>query len=127
MNGLMSGKRGLIMGLANDRSLAWGVAKRLASRAAELAFSLSGASAGKRGGPTPASRPPNLRCDVSDWTRSTRLRQNLNERWETIISAPRHLLLRQTSVLQYVDTLREFRDDGFSLATLTAVAKRDRR
>ena len=39
MNGLMEGKRGLIMGLANDKSLAWGIAQRLAEHGAALAFS----------------------------------------------------------------------------------------
>ena len=38
MTGLMTGKRGLIMGLANDRSLAWGIAQKLAEQGAELAF-----------------------------------------------------------------------------------------
>ena len=38
MNGLMQGKRGLIMGLANDKSLAWGIAQQLHEQGAELAF-----------------------------------------------------------------------------------------
>ncbi|MGH6659663.1 MAG: SDR family oxidoreductase, partial [Sphingomicrobium sp.] len=42
MTGLMKGKRGLIMGLANDRSLAWGIARALADQGAELAFSYQG-------------------------------------------------------------------------------------
>ena len=42
MTGLMQGKRGLIMGLANDRSLAWGIAKKLREQGAELAFSYQG-------------------------------------------------------------------------------------
>ena len=42
MNGLMAGKRGLIMGLANDKSLAWGIAKKLSEAGAELAFSYQG-------------------------------------------------------------------------------------
>ena len=42
MTGLMAGKRGLIMGLANDKSLAWGIAKRLHAEGAELAFSYQG-------------------------------------------------------------------------------------
>ena len=39
MSGLMAGKRGLIMGLANDKSLAWGIAKELADQGADIAFS----------------------------------------------------------------------------------------
>ncbi|MFL6848074.1 MAG: SDR family oxidoreductase, partial [Sphingomicrobium sp.] len=42
MTGLMQGKRGLIMGLANDRSLAWGIARALGDHGAELAFSYQG-------------------------------------------------------------------------------------
>jgi enoyl-[acyl-carrier protein] reductase I len=48
MNGLMSGKRGLIMGLANDKSIAWGIAKALADHGAELAFSYQGEALKKR-------------------------------------------------------------------------------
>ncbi len=48
MTGLMAGKRGLIMGLANDKSLAWGIAQRLKSEGAELAFSYQGAVMEKR-------------------------------------------------------------------------------
>ena len=48
MTGLMKGKRGLIMGLANDRSLAWGIAKALAEQGAELAFSYQGEAMEKR-------------------------------------------------------------------------------
>jgi enoyl-[acyl-carrier protein] reductase I len=42
MTGLMAGKRGLIMGLANDKSLAWGIAKALHAHGAEMAFSYQG-------------------------------------------------------------------------------------
>jgi enoyl-[acyl-carrier protein] reductase I len=45
----MKGKRGLIMGLANDRSLAWGIARALGSQGAELAFSYHGEALEKRG------------------------------------------------------------------------------
>ena len=48
MNGLMAGKRGLIMGLANDKSLAWGIAKKLSEAGAELAFSYQGETMEKR-------------------------------------------------------------------------------
>ena len=48
MSGLMQGKRGLIMGLANDKSLAWGIAQKLAEHGAELAFSYQGEALGKR-------------------------------------------------------------------------------
>ena len=50
----MKGKRGLIMGLANDRSLAWGIAKALASEGAELAFSYQGEALERRVRDSPA-------------------------------------------------------------------------
>ena len=46
--GLMAGKRGLIMGLANDKSIAWGIAKALADQGAEIAFSYQGEALKKR-------------------------------------------------------------------------------
>ena len=48
MTQLMQGKRGLIMGLANDKSLAWGIAKKLAEHGAELAFTFQGEALEKR-------------------------------------------------------------------------------
>ena len=56
--GLMHGKRGLIMGLANDKSIAWGIAKALADHGAELAFSYQGEALKKRGVAKPASQKP---------------------------------------------------------------------
>ncbi len=48
MADLMKGKRGLVMGVANDRSIAWGIAQALAAEGAELAFSYQGEAFGKR-------------------------------------------------------------------------------
>ena len=48
MPGLLEGKRGLVMGVANDRSIAWGIAKALAAQGAELAFTYQGEAFGKR-------------------------------------------------------------------------------
>ena len=45
---LMQGKRGLIMGVANDHSIAWGIAKAVAAQGAELAFTYQGEALGKR-------------------------------------------------------------------------------
>ena len=66
--GLMSGKRGLIMGLANDKSIAWGIARALADHGAELAFSYQGEALEKRVRPLAASVGSDLLvpCDVSD-------------------------------------------------------------
>ena len=65
--GLMTGKRGLIMGVANDRSLAWGIARQLASHGAELAFSYQGEALEKRVRPLAESLGSSLLydCDVA--------------------------------------------------------------
>ena len=65
---LMDGKRGLIMGVANDRSLAWGIAKTVASQGAKLAFTYQGDALAKRVKPLAASLGTSLLvpCDVSE-------------------------------------------------------------
>ena len=55
MTGLMAGKRGLIMGVANDHSIAWGIAKVLHRHGAELAFTYQGDALGRRVTPLAAS------------------------------------------------------------------------
>ncbi len=64
MTGLMQGKRGLIMGVANERSIAWGIAKALAGEGAELAFSYQGEAFGKRLAPLAASVGSDFMVDV---------------------------------------------------------------
>lgn len=64
MAGLMAGKRGLIMGVANDRSIAWGIAKAMAAEGAELAFSYQGEAFGKRVEPLAASLGSTFMVDV---------------------------------------------------------------
>ncbi|NHF72256.1 enoyl-ACP reductase FabI [Paracoccus xiamenensis] len=66
--GLMAGKRGLIMGLANDKSIAWGIAKQLSDQGAELALSYQGEAMKKRAEPLAQALGSNLLfdCDVSD-------------------------------------------------------------
>ena len=68
MSGLMQGKRGLIMGLANDKSLAWGIAKKLHEQGAEMAFSYQGEALKKRVGPLAQQVGSDflIECDVSD-------------------------------------------------------------
>ena len=68
MSGLMQGKRGLIMGVANDHSIAWGIAKALHAQGAELAFTYQGDALGKRVKPLAESlnAPLILPCDVED-------------------------------------------------------------
>ena len=61
---LMKGKRGLVMGVANERSIAWGIASALAAEGAELAFSFQGEAFGKRLAPLAASVGSDLMVDV---------------------------------------------------------------
>ena len=66
--GLMHGKRGLAMGVANDHSIAWGIARALADQGAELAFTFQGEALGKRVKPLAESLGSSivLPCDVED-------------------------------------------------------------
>jgi enoyl-[acyl-carrier protein] reductase I len=82
----MAGKRGLIMGLANDRSLAWGIAKKLAEHGAEMAFSYQGEALEKRVRPLAEQLGCDflIECDVSDMADLDRAFDELKARWETI-------------------------------------------
>jgi len=86
MSGLMQGKRGLIMGLANDKSLAWGIAKKLHEQGAELAFSYQGEALEKRVRPLAESLGSDflIDCDVSDMEALDAAFAALKERWGTI-------------------------------------------
>jgi len=82
----MEGKRGLIMGLANDKSLAWGIARKLREQGAELAFSYQGEALEKRVRPLAASLDSDflIECDVSDMDALDVTFATLAERWPTI-------------------------------------------
>ena len=82
----MQGKRGLIMGLANDRSLAWGIAKAVAEQGAELAFSYQGEALEKRVRPLAEQLGSDLLvdCDVSEMHALDRTFSGLKERWESL-------------------------------------------
>jgi enoyl-[acyl-carrier protein] reductase I len=84
--GLMTGKRGLIMGLANDRSLAWGIAKALGDQGAELAFSYQGEALEKRVRPLAQELGSDLLvdCDVSDMAALDRTFEQLRKRWDSL-------------------------------------------
>jgi enoyl-[acyl-carrier protein] reductase I len=86
MTGLMQGKRGLIMGLANDKSLAWGIAQKLREHGAELAFSYQGESLEKRVRPLAASLGSDflIDCDVSDMDALDTAFAQIKQRWDTI-------------------------------------------
>jgi len=86
MSNALKGKRGLIMGVANDRSIAWGIAKAMHEAGAELAFTYQGEAFGKRLEPLAASVGSDFMVDV-DVTDDTTLDSGfaaLAERWPTI-------------------------------------------
>jgi len=86
MSGLMAGKRGLIMGLANDRSLAWGIAQALHAQGAELAFSYQGEALQKRVAPLAEQVGSDflIDCDVSDMEALDRAFDQLKTRWDSL-------------------------------------------
>ena len=83
---LMQGKRGLIMGLANDRSLAWGIAKKLREAGAEVAFSYQGEALEKRVRPLAAELGSDflIDCDVADMGALDTTFDTLAARWPTL-------------------------------------------
>ena len=83
---LLKGKRGLIMGVANERSIAWGIAKAMADEGAELAFSYQGEAFGKRVEPLAASVGSDflVDVDVSDEASLNRCFVALQARWGTM-------------------------------------------
>jgi enoyl-[acyl-carrier protein] reductase I len=85
-SGIMSGKRGLIMGVANDRSIAWGIAKALADQGAEIAFTFQGEALEKRVRPLAASVGADLLipCDVADMASVDAAFATLAATWPTI-------------------------------------------
>ena len=86
MANLMTGKRGLVMGVANDRSIAWGIAQALHAEGAELAFSYQGEAFGKRVEPLAASLGSQflVDVDVNDFrVRSKRIHATSNTVVET--------------------------------------------
>ncbi|MEG8222259.1 enoyl-ACP reductase FabI [Sphingomonas sp. HH69] len=86
MNGLMAGKRGLIMGLANDKSLAWGIAKSLHEQGAELAFSYQGDALAKRVRPLAEQVGSDflIDCDVTDMDKLDAAFAEIEARWGTL-------------------------------------------
>jgi enoyl-[acyl-carrier protein] reductase I len=82
-NALMAGKRGMIMGVANDRSLAWGIAKALSEAGAELAFTYQGEALGKRVRPLAGSLDSEfvLEADVTSEASLDAVFAAIGERW----------------------------------------------
>ena len=84
--GLMAGKRGLIMGVANDRSIAWGIASAIAAHGGQLAFTYQGDALAKRVKPL-AERVGSeivLPCDVTDDGSIDRTFSALQEQWNSL-------------------------------------------
>jgi enoyl-[acyl-carrier protein] reductase I len=132
MTGLMSGKRGLIMGLANDRSLAWGVAKALGEHGAELAFAYQGEALERRVAPLAEQLGSDflIDCDVSDMPALDRTFDELGKRWETIDFVLHAVGFSDKNELRgkYVDTSLDnfLMTMNVSAYSFTAVARRAR-
>ncbi|KEJ97893.1 Enoyl-[acyl-carrier-protein] reductase [NADH] [Pseudosulfitobacter pseudonitzschiae] len=107
---LMKGKRGLIMGLANDKSIAWGIAKTLADAGAQLAFSYQGDALKKRVDPLAASLGSDivLPCDVGDEASIDALFASLQETWGNLDFVVHAIGFSDKNELRgrYVDTSR---------------------
>lgn len=84
--GLMQGKRGLIMGVANDHSIAWGIAKAVAAHGAELAFTYQGEALGKRVKPLAESVGSSLvaPCDVEDLASVDAVFKRIESEWGSL-------------------------------------------
>jgi enoyl-[acyl-carrier protein] reductase I len=130
MSGLMNGKRGLVMGLANDKSLAWGIAKKLADEGAELAFSYQGEALGKRVRPLAEQLGSDFtfECDVADTEALDAAFETLRSRWETIDFVVHAIGFSDKSELRgkYVDTSLDnfLMTMNISAYSLVAVTKR---
>jgi enoyl-[acyl-carrier protein] reductase I len=83
LNGLMAGKKGLVMGVANDRSIAWGIAKAASNAGAQLAFTYQGDALGKRVMPLAASLNSELvlPCDVTDEKSIEQTFNTIRDKW----------------------------------------------
>ena len=130
MNELMAGKRGLIMGLANDKSLAWGIARQLSSAGAELAFSYQGSMMEKRVRPLAEQLGTArlIECDVSDMSALDVAFAGLAEDWPTIDFVVHAIGFSDKSELRgrFVDTSLEnfLLTMNVSVYSFVAVAKR---
>ncbi|NVD44390.1 enoyl-ACP reductase FabI [Qipengyuania atrilutea] len=130
MSNLMAGKRGLIMGLANDKSLAWGIAKQLAAHGAELAFTYQGEALAKRVKPLAEQLGSDFtfECDVSEMSALDRAFDTLKERWDTIDFVVHAIGFSDKNELRgkYVDTSLDnfLMTMNISAYSLVAVAQR---
>ncbi len=111
MNELMHGKRGLVMGVANDHSIAWGIATELAKHGAELAFTYQGEAFGKRVQPLAESVGSDILipCDVEDVSTVDHVFAALKEKWGTIDFVVHAIAFSDKNELKgkFADTSRE--------------------
>ena len=130
MQGLMQGKRGLIMGVANDHSIAWGIAKVLAAHGAELAFTYQGEALGKRVKPLAESLHADLilPCDVENLASVDEVFEMLRKKWGQLDFLVHAIGFSDKNELKgrYADTTREnfSRTMVISCFSFTELAKR---
>ena len=129
-NGIMSGKRGIIMGVANERSIAWGIAAAAAEQGAEIAFTYQGDALEKRVRPLAESIGSDIiiPCDVSSDKAIDQAFLTLKEKWETIDFVVHAIAYSDKEELkgEYMDTSRENFNTtmDISVYSFTAIAKR---
>src|SRR5437588_7702256 len=130
MQDLMKGKRGLIMGIANDHSIAWGIAKVLAAQGAEMAFTYQGEALGKRVKPLADQLGVKLvlPCDVEDIASVDNVFASLRENWGRLDFLVHAIGGSDKNELRgrYADTTREnfSRTMVISCFSFTELAKR---
>jgi enoyl-[acyl-carrier protein] reductase I len=132
MTKLMAGKRGLIMGLANDRSLAWGIARQLADHGADLAFSYQGEAIEKRVRPLAEQLGSSLLvdCDVSNMAVLDRTFEELKKSWDKLDFVVHAIGFSDKNELRggYIDTSLDnfLMTMNISVYSFVAVAQRAR-
>ena len=108
---LMKGKKGLIMGVANERSIAWGISKKLAKNGAELAFTYLGDALKKRVVPLAESLNSNftLSCNVEDNNEIVKLFEDIKSKWGELDFVVHAIAFSDRSELsgEYLNTTRE--------------------
>jgi enoyl-[acyl-carrier protein] reductase I len=130
VDGLMKGKRGLVMGVANDHSIAWSIAKALHAQEAELAFTYQGDAFGKRLEPLAASvgSKITISCDVEDIASVDNVFAVLKEKWGKIDFLVHCIAFSDKNELKgkYADTSRDnfVRTMIISCFSFTEIAKR---
>jgi len=125
---VMEGKRGLIMGVANDRSIAWGIAQAVHEQGAELAFTFQGEALEKRVRPLADSVGSKIvvPCDVTDEASITKTFKTIEKQWSTLDFVVHAIAFSDKNELDgmYVNTSRAnfLRTMDISVFSFTAVA-----